>query len=505
MYTLVKPVAWAALIVVACWWAWQGAILPIWNDEFVTLIQISGRMTPTHVLWPPVPFDVDALQAMTAGPTNPGLLTQTLKLWDVHPPVYYHLASRWSDVVGDGVGQVRALSVLCVALAVGVVLWAAWRRDGAYALLGLAALLISPSVAMAAVNARGYGLGLLCVAVCMAASVCAAKAARPDRWVGLASGAAALGLCVHYFTVLFTAPALLVLAMGLGFRAWRGIGVGVGLVGIAVVLVWPFLSVQMGARPHQFGGFLGPLPEALLLLRVAVGQWSSLPTAWPWMWPVVLLVGLAWMGVLIVVGACRRPRDLGLLVLVASVCGGYTALWALFWATDKSLASFDAARYGLFSLPALALLASGVGARLCGGSRVALAGGVVATLAFGGLSWVDATKLGLPWAIQDDVEQARATLIDLAGENPAEGLVIFATRDVGFIGARIPLLPQGVGVRFVQGEPALGDVSGIERLVVWSYRSEGFDARQLAALKEAAQAAGFDTSGPVWLKRETRQ
>ncbi len=158
--------------------------------------------------------------------------------FDSGPPGHYLLA-RVLDVAGlGGIVPVRLLSVLAVALAVGLLVETARRRWGRGAAWIAAALLaLHPVVLLASVEARAYGLLFLAAA----AVVTLLEGELDGRRAALLALILASACWVHSLGLVLTGAVLVagfLRETGQRLRVW-------GACGVALVLQLPWLPVML--------------------------------------------------------------------------------------------------------------------------------------------------------------------------------------------------------------------------------------------------------------------
>jgi len=215
------------------------------------------------------------------------VLTSTRSWWslargcttDPGMAVYYTLLKSWTVIAGDGLGQLRLLSTIAVALAaVGIAALSVARRRPMFGMLASVGAVLSPMAREAAVDARAAALGLA-LAVWLAV-LC-------DRWLRSTTWnrgrvvtilAASVALAFVHPSTLFAGFAGAVLV----WRRSRRLGsrsethLALGATGV-VVLGGLAAAMQSGAadsvaRPGLMGigQVLGQLPGGRILAGAAL-------------------------------------------------------------------------------------------------------------------------------------------------------------------------------------------------------------------------------------------
>lgn len=268
-------------------WRWAGPILVILAtlfvqlpgitnpsisyDEAITLLLVGGDSQPE---WPQDIESVGELATVFQGSPSPREIVQDLRDRDVHPPVYFILASAWGNIFGRSLGAVRAFSALATMLAslsfLGLLRW------GRHPTPVLTSLLFACTSGVVIVGqlARPYGLAQ-CL-VCLAAW-CASLAVRPGpRQEDSESGTKSVSwlpafgsaLCCHLaflcsYLAFFPVCVILLFVM---LRLWKQSRLWSVAIPILTGLSWlpwaEFIGVQSISRPGQDVGFHGWLLQA---------------------------------------------------------------------------------------------------------------------------------------------------------------------------------------------------------------------------------------------------
>ncbi len=241
-----------------------------------------------------------------------GAILHALRL-DSGPPGHYLLAHLLSAAGLHGILWLRLVSVLAAAAAVALLAASAERRWGRRAgWLAAGLLAVHPVVLLAAVEARAYGLLLLCSAV--AVSLLGAELTGREA-VGLAAALSAacwvhsLGLVLCL--VLVPAGALFGREARLRIWAAAGAALALHLPWVPVMTRQPPEALEWMARlVREAGPRLGAVPLAVASPLVDLSPWLDLRPAVP---------AAAWAGAILgaavlLAGAARRDlRPLALL------------------------------------------------------------------------------------------------------------------------------------------------------------------------------------------------
>jgi uncharacterized membrane protein len=513
MHTPNRPYArwdlWIALALALVFTAMNlhdAATIPFWSDEGWTLTEVTGVLAREGLTIPIGDIEpTEAFRALVAQPGPYNAVAESLYTHDTHPPVYFQTLWAWAQVFGTGTLGLRSLSVVCMAATAGLVFWYARRLTGAAALLALTLCFTNPGAVYAAVNARGYGLAILLVAIALIGFVQAAKGQHPVRWAALAGAAAGLATVTHYFAILTLLPAgLAALAFMVAHRRWGSVGamVAAATPGCLALAVW--LPQQINARPTQMRGFNDLAVQSISLFRVFVNQFTRYTLDNLAIAIATTVVAAALLAGILVYGrrGWKKPE-------IAIPCAGFLGfllgLFVLFWATDKTLLNFSVPRYGALSMPALALLlAQLVPTQRRSDLRTVLP--LVGLLLAAGLApRSDPPNFDHPWAIQQVMADGQEEL-DAAG---AEALIVLTGPDPGRLGVALHTLPDGMEVVFTPQPTDLEkllETAPHRTLVVRPLSAEAkHDPRgHIEAFADVAEGAGYKTDGRVWTKSDSR-
>ncbi len=292
----------------------------LWLDEILSSLRV-GR---------------DLAEAWEAWKGNP-----------VHPPLSEFLQWLWFRVV-ESEPLRRMLPVALGVLTVGLLAWLAGRwfgRRAAWATALIAAF--SPLHVRYSQELRGYSLGLLALALALAASE---HAFERRSWSGWAILALALSLCYWsmYISAIVLVPiALTALQETVGRSTWRRelAGVGMALV-LSVVLFSPWFSVVENAatkvHERQATEWTWPLLGSRWQFLTAGGVEGAPLSAGAVLFAVLLVAGIA------AAAGSSRGRS-----VIAAALAGSAGVEVVLWLTDH----WSNGRYNLASWPFLVMLA----------------------------------------------------------------------------------------------------------------------------------------------------
>jgi 4-amino-4-deoxy-L-arabinose transferase-like glycosyltransferase len=424
--------------------------------------------------------------AYFAQATLPELLRMSRLTLDTDPPAHRLALKVWLWLTGDGALQLRAFSALCGVLGVGLV--AVWgrglygRRTGLVA-AGMAA--IWPAFVYYSREGKPYALIVLCA--CLSVYLWQryldqAVTMRWWAWLG-AVACAALALGAHYYVALFMAAQGLGLAIALIMErpgrelALQRLGRWLSVQVTAVALVAPWVALTFDTALQ--GAAI--LPEvsaqrslweygAKLAVGLVAGPWGS-------RWMALAAAALLSLAALVeVVGGRRRPTTWFLVTLaLAPPALGFIA---------QQLVPFVQARFFLFIVPPLAILAAAGLARLGRkGLPLAAALAVVWGLALPG-------ALGALEGADGDLRPVAQALEDLAV--PGDGVVVGQVWQEGILRMLSPDLPVDYHLGWYREDDAERELLALlgqhPRLWLLTYQS---------ALQHPANTPGW------WLEHET--
>lgn len=380
---------------------WSIYGMPLWMDEGVTLLQISGQFVRSDIEG----FQSGAVFAgMLEGHTDPLRLSLALAKMDVHPPAHYLLALGWTQIFGHGTEGLRFLSTALVGAGMLALLVAPSTLSTKGRLLALGMALLATPVLFAAGNIRSYGLAVGALAGCLALLQWAMY--RKDAGATTAPLLGALALAIvaamsHYFTALVTGPALIYALTQVSTSHKARLAALAMAIPSALILVF-FLSEQMASRPDQYAGFKGWGTEIQGTFSFLMGSFSWTDNGG---WPLLLSWTAGAIGILGLFLQARSPyARLHLVSLVGFVFG----LVLLFAATDKTVAG-STIRYFSFACPALAIGFAYAADRLWERSQALAA--ILPALVLAQPFWaMPAGPSVVPWGVPEDVAQFNTAL-----------------------------------------------------------------------------------------------
>jgi uncharacterized membrane protein len=497
----------AMLLAFTLWNAFDAATVQLWYDEGWTLVEVTGVLAKEGLTLPVGNvLDSNDFLALTQAPGPYNAVADSLYHHDTHPPVYFQTLWAWTHVAGTSTFGMRSLSVALMAATAATLYLHSRRTAGAAALLTLALVLCSPGAVYAAVNARGYAMGLFLVTISLIGILHTIDKPKAFGWALAAGLCMGIGSVTHYFTLLAMVPGGLVAFVFLMARK-RWANTALMAVAAAPGLAWSALvwvPQQLGARPGQYAGFENIPAQFLSLFRAFANQFTKYSLE-------NMAVGLALtVGASIVLAVFLRNlrlrwRDPAYAVPFASAFGCFIGLLALFWATDKTLLAFSVPRYVVFAVPGLALLLP----QLLGGTGRGAAPRTVllataAIVAMGVVPRLDSDDFDNPWASHDAASVGRN---ELHKATPND-LIVITGESKGRIGTTIHMLPNNRPTVYAPTGEVLAEVLAkhdadrlIMRPLFWSGMG---DAKPFPnAYYEAAEAAGFETGGMVWERQPT--
>jgi hypothetical protein len=248
-----------------------------------------------------------------------------------HPPASFLLLHGWMALAGDSELALRFPSAVAGALtiAIGAAIGRALLGRTARAYPVVVALLVawSPWLVWHSRQGRMYALALLWVALATWAGVVAVQRGGGRRWLAL-GGSAGLAIATHVLAVLPIAG----LALGLVALAGREVaraGAALVTLGIAGLLVAPWLVVARGLSAENASYFRGPLDRPAVLAEIVLAVAAGIGRGAPGAGAVgtlalaLIAIGLGWLAIrrraaaLLVVALLAVPA-LGLLALLGA-------------------------------------------------------------------------------------------------------------------------------------------------------------------------------------------
>ncbi len=312
-------------------------------DEAYSIFLTAGD---AHPAWPAGVFTAASVRGFYAPHASLRRISRDLKVFDVHPPLYFWALEGWRRCFGPGWFTARLLSVLFSVAALAV-LGAIARAAGVPVIPALALTLLSYGFAYTGTVARGFALAQLFNLVGFYIVLQAQREPRQARALlaGLAFGTASF---TNYLAV-FTAGAVF---FWLCLRAPRRLppGLALGLLPF-LALDFSYFRVQRDARVGQFVAFSPFHALAELARDSGAAVFGGLPVyAAPHGMLVALALALLALACLACALAHQSPYRLLLALAVTATPCGLLALGLVFGNTPIEI------RYLAFSLPYLALL-----------------------------------------------------------------------------------------------------------------------------------------------------
>jgi len=312
-------------------------------DEQYTLFLTGQAARPD---WGDGILTAAAVVAAQAPSFDPLGLARALRDTDVHPPLYFWLASLWRALLP---WDLRLLSVMCSALSLALVGMLA-RRFGAPAALAVVLTAGCYGFAYTGVIARGFALAtLLLLLGAVAMTPPRPTNASPFRLIlaGAAFGAAS---ATNYLAIFAAAGFVAGSSRRLSIPLWTGLGTAPFLV-----LDLVFFLAQRGSREGQFPPFDIVASLVRLTRYMVATMFGGLPLYAKPPWSAIIAVALAGLAIGLTLLVLARPRldRIPLYAAVAAQPAGLLALGLIFNNTPIEL------RYLAFTAPfAMILLAS---------------------------------------------------------------------------------------------------------------------------------------------------
>lgn len=423
-----------------------------------------------------------------------------LRLTDVHPPLYYWAAWAWSGLFGQGIVSVRLLSlvatlVAAVAVCVAAVPWGTMSRR-----IALVAFAIAPMATWSAVSARDYGLALCFVALALLAAQRALeleKSPKPIAIIGFGV-AAGLAFLTHYFTLFAIIPAGLVLVIARSRTMPWAMITGVAIFLALFLISATYLQDQIGSRPSQTSGFTSAVPELNQLIRLQATLILDLKFT-GLVRTALFLTALIFLIVVFAAALTRFVPDVRVRLHVVVLVGYWIGLFALYWATDKSLVKAGGVRYAVFALPSFCVLTA-VAADVCRQRlhRLMPVAFLVALGAFGAVTWGVGRGPLQPWSNSYDISTLRNGLMDADPQTTA----IVVPRGFGrggpgrYAQAFAPETKMIVLASEDSPAPLLADLDTLDTvLLLASGRKERLEPETQTVIETALEQSGFRQGG----------
>ncbi|MCS6803020.1 MAG: glycosyltransferase family 39 protein [Chloroflexota bacterium] len=248
-----------------------------------------------------------------------------------HPPGSFLVLHGWMALAGDTEFALRLpaafAGTLTIVVAAAVARALLSRSAGASPFLVALLAAWSPWLVWHSRQGRMYALALLAVALAVWAGAAAVERGGARRWLALGA-AAALATATHLLAILPLAGLALGLAALAGRRVVRA-GAALFTLGVAVLLVAPWLAIARGLSAENASYFRGPIDrtavllESLLAAAAGVGRGADGAAIVAGLGLVLLALGIGWLALrrrtagLLVIALIAVPT-LGLLVLLGA-------------------------------------------------------------------------------------------------------------------------------------------------------------------------------------------
>ncbi|MCB9853858.1 MAG: hypothetical protein H6819_12230, partial [Phycisphaerales bacterium] len=183
------------------------------HDEAISLLDAAGKADRALALYddqsadPPIARSAASLQAMLrpAGETGCSDVIASLRLHDIHPPLYFLLLHAAQRIGAHSEVSLRLLGSLFLLLSAVILDRFVWPQARiVIRLLAFAILLLSPALIATAIELRQYALLMLGLSVSLAALVRLAQA--PAGWrldATLIALGASLPIWTHFGSLLW--------------------------------------------------------------------------------------------------------------------------------------------------------------------------------------------------------------------------------------------------------------------------------------------------------------
>ncbi|MCA9516492.1 MAG: glycosyltransferase family 39 protein [Myxococcales bacterium] len=274
---------------------------PVWHDEVYTRAFVAGHaagewLAALYRGEPVTAGEIAAWQRLDDGGDALGTVLALARDEPQHPPLYYLLARLWEEAFGDGIGALRALSVLASLLAVAAAAWLGRELFGprgppAATPLVVALVGLSPFLALYAQEAREYALWSALVLATTAALLRALRRVDADAPAKERAQAWLLYAVLTALALYTCFSQVSVILAHLGFVGWRARGrltraaweaaLALGLAGL-LFLPW---AVLLGEHLEAFRASMSwssdiVVPRAQVLGTLAVSVSRPLVDLW---------------------------------------------------------------------------------------------------------------------------------------------------------------------------------------------------------------------------------
>jgi Dolichyl-phosphate-mannose-protein mannosyltransferase len=218
--------------------------------------------------------------------------------YDSFPILFFAVLRGWLGVFGsDSDVALRALGCI-VGLAVLGALWFNARAFGIrWPVLSLALVGLNPMIIRYGDSTRAYGLGILLILLTFHAFWRLVDRPSPPefRRLLIAAGLAVLSVqCLYYNSILLLAIAAGAIAVALRRRAWRTVGIVLGIGILAAVSLLPYLAMMRRMRDWTFMvSYPADIPWLWKRICEVLGSPDPLGI---WLWLGLFLAGVTIVG-----------------------------------------------------------------------------------------------------------------------------------------------------------------------------------------------------------------
>jgi hypothetical protein len=236
-----------------------------------------------------------------ANSVNLATLPSFAEMWrvldyDSFPMLFFAVLRGWTAMFGAN--DDLALRALGLITGLGILgaLWASARSFGIkWPVLSFALIGLNPMLVRYGDSTRAYGLGIILILLTLRSFWRLVDSPGPPttRRIAMATLLALLSVqCLYYNSVLLLAIAAGAMAVAIRARAWRTLGIVLGIGMLAAASLLPYIPMMRRMRAWTFlvsypeGGF------AWLWTRICEVLGSPSPLG-VWLWPALVIVGLA--------------------------------------------------------------------------------------------------------------------------------------------------------------------------------------------------------------------
>ncbi len=286
----------------------------IWDDEAVSLLQVSGH---PHPAWPRTPERAREATKLYLGTGTFAAIAEDLRQTDIHPPLYYWSLALWRWVMGFSIEAARGLSLLYsvgTVLALYMLLRVAQARRP---LVPTVIYAVSTGAVFMGSIARNYALAMfLIVAAALCGYVAVDIMPRNRRRAAACAIAMSLfcGLAFHtHYLSLFPVAVIVGWFCLNSRRSSRALAIGAPLLTLLLGLVAApaLIRNQLHARPDQNAGFPGWGSELSMMLKGNLGVLWDPSYNNRLLNPIAIIGVPALIGIAVYLAAGRRREDDG--------------------------------------------------------------------------------------------------------------------------------------------------------------------------------------------------